>query len=103
MASPAALRSLAITAAGFVSSKAIGEMMAQVVISCSHPTGIILEDALGNRVVLAGPPRPANGLNPGYGNTGAGLTSVDSGTWASVAAYHAASHVILHGIVKQVG
>jgi hypothetical protein len=61
-------------------------MATTVTVSCSHPSGLIMEDGSGNRVILKG----------------AGLTIVDLVIWTSVSNYHANSRVIQNGVVKQV-
>ncbi|HXP04281.1 MAG TPA: hypothetical protein VN808_09180 [Stellaceae bacterium] len=55
--------------------------MANVVICCSAPSGIILALSDGRSVTLSGPPAPDDGLNRGV--IRAGFTTIDADFWAT--------------------
>jgi len=77
--------------------------MATVTVACSNQGGLIIgTDAQNNPIILAGPPAPANGLNPGHGNAGFGFTEVDEAVWNGWLATYETRPLITGGAVWKV-
>jgi hypothetical protein len=76
--------------------------MANVNIACKLNGGLVLNgffDLSGNPIRLNGPSWPANGLNPGPGGLGAGITAIDSAVWAAWSTVNAS--IVASGAVFQ--
>lgn len=77
-------------------------MAATVTICCAHQGGLILSLPNGQSVTLSGPPAPASGLNPGYGNAGAGFTDISAEFWSTWSSNNPTSPLLVSGAVWEV-